>query len=69
MQYTHHGAADAHPLEELLKKIETNTRQYVRVFAEAADKVMPVATRTDIPSDVFDVLLEQVRFCTHTFEV
>ena len=46
--------------EQFLLNIEGNTRHYVKLFAEAADGLMPPPTRPDIPSDVFDVLLEQV---------
>lgn len=46
--------------EDFLASIEGNTRHYVKLFAEAADGLIPRALRTDIPSDVFDVLLEQV---------
>ena len=47
-------------LDELLQNIQSNTRQYIKLFAEAADIAMPAPNRNDIPNDVFDVLLEQV---------
>lgn len=47
-------------LDDFLHNIETNTRQYIKLFAEAADIAMPAPNRNDIPNDVFDVLLEQV---------
>ena len=47
-------------LDEFLHSIESNTRQYLKLFAEAADIAMPAPSRNDIPNDVFDVLLEQV---------
>lgn len=47
-------------LEEFLHNIETNTRQYIKLFAEATDVIMPAPDRNDIPNDVFDVLLDQV---------
>ena len=47
-------------LDEFLHNIETNTRQYIKLFAEAADIAMPAPNRNDISNDVFDVLLEQV---------
>ena len=54
-------------LDELLHNIESNTRQYIKLFAEAADIAMPAPDRNDIPNDVFDVLLEQVscNSCSH----
>ena len=46
--------------EQFLLSIEGNTRYYVKLFAEAADSLMPAPARSDMPSDVFDVLLQQV---------
>ena len=50
-------------MEEFLTNVETNTKQYLKLFSEAADACMPQPTRTDLPDDVYDVLLQQVRTC------
>ena len=47
---------------DLLEKIGSNALRYVRLIAEAADRLMPAATRTDLPEDVFDVLQRQVPY-------
>ena len=47
-------------LDEFLHNIESNTRHYTKLFADAADIAMPAPSRNDIPNDVFDVLLDQV---------
>ncbi|KAK9828231.1 hypothetical protein WJX74_004646 [Apatococcus lobatus] len=44
---------------DLVEKITTNALRYVRLIGEAADRLMPAATRTDLPEDVFDVLQRQ----------
>lgn len=54
-------------LDELLHNIESNTRQYIKLFSEAADIAMPAPSRNDIPNDVFDVLLEQVTCDTYNY--
>lgn len=48
---------------DLVEKISTNALRYVRLIGEAADRLMPAATRTDLPEDIFDVLQRQVRTC------
>ena len=47
--------------QDLVEKISTNALRYVRLIGEAADRLMPAATRTDLPEDIFDVLQRQVR--------
>jgi hypothetical protein len=49
--------------DDFVQSIETNTSTYLKIFAEAADDCMPEPTRTDIPDDVYDVLLKQVGSC------
>ena len=46
---------------ELVEHVERNTQQYLSLLAEAADNSMPAPTDDDLPEDVFDVLLDQVR--------
>ena len=45
---------------ELVERLEANTQQYLTLLAEAADNIMPAPTDSDLPEDVFDVLLDQV---------
>lgn len=44
-----------------VENVETNTYRYLKVFAEAADDIMPSPTISpdDMPSDVFDVFCQQ----------
>lgn len=44
----------------LTERMEANTLQYLGLLAQAADEVMPQPTKTDLPEDIFDILLEQV---------
>lgn len=54
---------------ELVEHLERNTQQYLTLLAEAADNIMPQPTEDDLPEDVFDVLLDQVRACLFGKEV
>lgn len=45
-------------LPDLITHIETNTFEYLRLISEAADAVMPAPTDTDLPEDVFDIMME-----------
>ena len=53
-------------MAELLERVETNTRRYQSMFAEAADDLMhdpdlfPPAQLVSAPRDVFDVMRAQV---------
>ena len=56
--------------KELAARIESNTAMYLGLIADAADGVMPPPTLPpeELPEDVYDVLLEQVRcgvLCWH----
>lgn len=46
---------------ELVTRVERNTQQYLTLLAEGADNRMPAPSEDDLPEDVFDVLLDQVR--------
>ncbi len=46
--------------EEFLQNVETNTKQYLKLFAEAADDCLP-APSVPVEDDVYDVLQAQVR--------
>ncbi len=48
---------------DLVEKITQNALRYVKLIGEAADRLMPPATSTDLPEDVFDVLHRQVSGC------
>lgn len=45
---------------DLVHRMETNTQQYLSLLASAADEAMPAPTRSDLPDDIFDILLDQV---------
>jgi len=45
----------------LVGGLESNTRRYIKLLAEAADQVMPEPTADLAHADVLDVLHEQVR--------
>lgn len=51
----------ADDFDSLIEFVESNTLQYVQMFAQAADAAMPEATIAELPEDVFDVMLEQRR--------
>lgn len=42
-----------------MEEIEKNTYTYMSVIADAADAVMPTPTDTNLPEDVFDIMMEQ----------
>ncbi|KAL6779626.1 MCM7 [Auxenochlorella protothecoides x Auxenochlorella symbiontica] len=46
---------------DLVHRMETNTQQYLSLLASAADEAMPAPTRSDLPDDIFDILLDQRR--------
>ena len=45
--------------KELMGGIENNTYQYLSVIADAADAIMPSPTDSNLPEDVFDIMMEQ----------
>ncbi|KAK9837164.1 hypothetical protein WJX81_007375, partial [Elliptochloris bilobata] len=52
-------AAYQHDSDALVEGLETNTRRYTRLLAEAADEVMPEPTEDLAQADVVDVLHQQ----------
>lgn len=44
---------------DLIQNVESNTYQYLSIFAEAADAVMPPPTITSVTEDVFDIMMDQ----------
>ena len=55
-----------HDSEVLVGGLESNTRRYIKLLAEAADQVMPEPTADLAHADVLDVLHEQVRVNSST---
>lgn len=43
---------------ELVNNIEGNTLQYLTLFSEAADAVMPPPSDATVPEDVFDIMMD-----------
>lgn len=43
---------------EIIEHIETNTYQYLSLFADAADAIMPAPDAADIAEDVFDIMMQ-----------
>ncbi len=62
------GAGGEGEKEGLLHNVETNTKQYLKIFAEAADDclVLVAPTIDHIVPDVYDVLLQQVGSSLYT---
>lgn len=46
--------------QEFLENVETNTKQYLKLFAEAADDSLPEPS-VPVEDDVYDVLQAQVK--------
>ena len=44
------------PDSQFVANVAANTKRYLKLFAEAADSLLPRANRDDMPEDVFDVL-------------
>lgn len=46
------------------KSVESNGRRYAKLFAAAADELMPPPSIEDIEFDTMDEFLEQVGYCS-----
>ena len=53
--------------QEFLENVQSNTKQYLKLFAEAADDCLPEPS-VHVDDDVYDVLQAQARFrCSLVF--
>lgn len=60
MQYVS-KASGSDGAQEFLENVQSNTKQYLKLFAEAADDCLPESS-VPVEDDVYDVLQAQVGF-------
>lgn len=53
--------SDKDKLHTFVSDIQSNTRRYISLFAEAADDLMPARSYVAVEEDSFDILMRQVR--------